>query len=75
MIFQEYEKFARRSGRKACRHRCIRPLGGPSQKQTAPACVLKPRALICSLYRVCAQYRCVSARVHISEVSVCAYML
>lgn len=68
---------------KAGRHWHICPLSGPSQKQITPACVLKPQALICSRYRVCAHvcvYHCVGSHVHIYGVcehaciiSVCLY--
>lgn len=77
IIFQEDGKFARSSGRKARRHRRIRPLGGPTQKQTTPACVLKPQALICSPYRVCAHvvHHCVGAHVHINGVFYSACIL
>lgn len=71
IILQEYDKLARSSGRKARRHWCIRPLSGPSQKQTTPACMLKPQAFICSWYRVCAHvcvYHCVC-------VLVCTFMV
>lgn len=73
-----YKKVARSSGRKACRHWRIRPLGGSSQNQTAPAYVLKPQALICSQYQVCAHvyvHYCVVAHVHIYGVFVRACIL
>lgn len=66
-----FSKFAGTSGRKARRHRGIHPLCGPSQ---TPACVLKPQALICSQYRVCAQVCvCICTRLYMHvSFNVCS---